>query len=181
VDRQAPFEGAVTPHLNAAYNLARWLTRNDDDAEDVVQETCLRAYRSFDGFRGRDARSWILAIVRNSAYSWLAKNRAHEAPVALENELLEIPSETPGPERVVLTRIDAENLRQAIDALPPDLREVIVLREMEDLSYKEIAELASVPIGTVMSRLARARERLRKVLSSPVESNTNRAASAPAH
>jgi RNA polymerase sigma-70 factor (ECF subfamily) len=157
----------VTPHLSAAYNLARWLTRNDADAEDVVQEACLRAYRAFDGFRGGEARSWILAVVRNAAYSWLAKNRAHEAPVALENELLDIPSETPGPERVVLTRIDAQRLRQAIDELPPDLREVILLREMEDLSYKEIAELATVPIGTVMSRLARARGRLRSFLSTP--------------
>jgi RNA polymerase sigma-70 factor (ECF subfamily) len=165
--RQAQFERAVTPHLNAAYNLARWLTRNDQDAEDVVQEACLRAYRSFDGFRGGDARSWILAIVRNAAYSWLAKNRAHEAPVAFENELLEIASDEPGPERIVLTQIDAERLRQAIDELPPDLREVILLREMEDLSYKEIAELATVPIGTVMSRLARARGRLRSFLSTP--------------
>jgi len=166
-DRQTQFERVVTPHLSAAYNLARWLTRNDADAEDVVQEACLRAYRSFDGFRGGDARRWILAIVRNAAYSWLAKNRGHETAVALESELLEIPSETPGPECVVLTRIDAQRLRQAIDALPPDLREVILLREMEDLSYKEIAELASVPIGTVMSRLARARGRLRGFLSTP--------------
>lgn len=166
-DRQAQFERAVNPHLNAAYNLARWLTHNDQDAEDVVQDACLRAYRSFDSFHGGDARNWILAIVRNAAYSWLAKNRGHEASVALENELLDIPSETPGPERVVLTRIDAQRLRQAIEELPPDLREVIILREMEDLSYKEIAAVATVPIGTVMSRLARARGRLRGFLSTP--------------
>src|SRR5262249_385056 len=150
-----------------AYNLARWLTHNDQDAEDVVQEAWLRAYRSFDGFHGGDARNWILAIVRNAAYSWLAKNRGHEAPPPLGNELMGIPSERPGPERGVLTRIDAQRLRQAIDDLPPDLREVIILREMEDLSYKEIAELATVPIGTVMSRLARARSRLRGFMSTP--------------
>jgi RNA polymerase sigma-70 factor, ECF subfamily len=163
--RQAEFEAVVTPHLNAAYNLARWLTRNDQDAEDVVQDACVRAYRFFDGFQGGDGRSWLLAIVRNAGYTWLAKNRAHEAAAAWEDELLDVPAETPDPEQVVLTRIETHQLRQAMEELPAPLREAIVLRELEDLSYKEIAEIAGVPIGTVMSRLARARGRLRERLA----------------
>jgi RNA polymerase sigma-70 factor (ECF subfamily) len=165
--REARFEAVVTPHLNAAYNLARWLTRNDQDAEDVVQDACLRAYRFFDDFHGGDGRKWVLAIVRNAGYTWLAKNRGHETTTAWEDELLDVPAKSPDPEQVVLTRIDAQQLRRAIEELPAPLREAIVLRELEDLSYKEIAEIAGVPIGTVMSRLARARGRLRERLSTP--------------
>lgn len=166
-DRQARFEAVVTPHLNAAYNLARWLTGNDQDAEDVVQEGCLRAYRSFDGFHGGDGRSWILVIVRNAGYTWLAKNRGREATTAWEDELLDVPSEAHDPERIMLMRIDTERLKQAIEELPAPLREAIVLRELEELSYKEIAEVTGAPMGTVMSRLARARIQLRERLATP--------------
>src|SRR5262245_47769145 len=155
------------PHLNAAYNLARWLTGNDQDAEDVVQEACLRAYRGFDGFHGGDARSWILVIARNTGYTWLAKHRGREATTAWEDELLDVPSPDDDPERIVLNRIDAERLKQAMEELPAPLREAIVLRELEELSYKEIAEITGAPMGTVMSRLARARIQLRERLATP--------------
>jgi RNA polymerase sigma factor (sigma-70 family) len=152
------FEQAVLPHLDAAYNLARWLTRNDHDAEDVAQEACLRAMRFFDGFRGGSIRPWLLTIVRNTYLTWLQKNKVKEmAP--LEDE---VKSDAANPEEQLLERVDGQSLRRALDALPADYREVIVLRELEELSYKEIAEIAGIPIGTVMSRLARARRRLQE-------------------
>jgi RNA polymerase sigma factor (sigma-70 family) len=152
------FEQAVLPHLDAAYNLARWLTRNDHDAEDVAQEACLRAMRFFDGFRGGSVRPWLLTIVRNTYLTWLQKSKVKEmAP--LEND---VESDASNPEELLIERVDGQSLRQALDALPAEYREVIVLRELEELSYKEIAEIAGIPIGTVMSRLARARRRLQE-------------------
>jgi RNA polymerase sigma-70 factor (ECF subfamily) len=152
------FEQAVLPHLDAAYNLARWLTRNDHDAEDVAQEACLRAMKFFDGFHGGSIRPWLLTIVRNTYLTWLHKNKVKEmAP--LEDE---VKSHDANPEEQLLGRVDGQALRRALDALPADYREVIVLRELEELSYKEIAEIAGIPIGTVMSRLARARRRLQE-------------------
>lgn len=162
-NQRAYFEQLVVPHLAAAYNLARWLLRNDHDAEDVVQEACLRAYRSIDGLRGSDARAWILAIVRNACYSLLARNRRR--PVALEDETSEIPDTRPDPEMLQLGKVDRAQLRRALEELPEEFREAIILRDIEGLSYKEIGAVAGVPIGTVMSRLSRARRRLEQSLS----------------
>ena len=159
------FEAQVLPHVDAAYNLARWLTRNDHDAEDVVQEALLRAYRHLDGLRG-EARPWLLAIVRNACFSWLRANRPAELAVLDEPE-----ADTPGPEAILARELDRRAVNQAIAALPVPFREALVLRELEDLSYKDIARIAGVPIGTVMSRLARARrllmETLRPAASAP--------------
>jgi RNA polymerase sigma-70 factor (ECF subfamily) len=159
------FEQAVLPHLDAAYNLARWLTRNDQDAQDVTQEAILRAFRFFDGYQGGNMRAWLLTIVRNTCYTWLHQNRPPEAAVEFDEEIHS--GEMPGdinPELQVLASADKETLRRALEELPGIFREVLVLRELEGLSYKEIADVASVSIGTVMSRLARARTRLRQCL-----------------
>jgi RNA polymerase sigma-70 factor (ECF subfamily) len=153
----------VVPHLGAAYNLARWLTGNDHDAEDVVQESCLRAYRFFDGFHGTDGRPWLLAIVRNACYSWLRANRRQ--PVAIDDVMLEPEDPSPNPEALHLNEIDQQLLRRAIEELPEEFREAIILRELEGLSYKEIGAVTGAPVGTVMSRLARARQRLETALA----------------
>lgn len=168
LDKRTRFEQAVLPHLEAAYNLARWLTRNEHDAEDVVQEAYVRAFAFFDGFRGEDSRSWLLAVVRNTCYSWLQKHRAHEPAVSLD-ETKHAPSDALNPEHLLLKRAAEEELRARVAELPPEFREVIVLRELEGLSYKEIAHVLSVPLGTVMSRLTRARARLRLCLSAGQE------------
>jgi len=162
----ARFELSVVPHMGAAYNLARWLTRNDHDAEDVVQEACLRAFRFFDGFHGGDGRTWLLAIVRNTCYTWLQQNR--KPSVALEEDMPELDSSRSNPEALLLRGIDGQSLRAALEDLPAEFREAIVLRELEGLSYKEIGAVTGVPMGTVMSRLARARARLEKALSGPM-------------
>jgi RNA polymerase sigma factor (sigma-70 family) len=162
--KRARFELLVVPHLAAAYNLARWLTRNDHDAEDMVQEAYLRAYRFFDTFHAADGRAWILAIVRNSCYTLLKQSQ--RKPLALEEEMTEVADTRPGPEALHLGEIDRKLLRQALEELPEEFREAIILRELEGLSYKEISAIAGVPIGTVMSRLARARQRLEKLLGS---------------
>jgi RNA polymerase sigma-70 factor (ECF subfamily) len=152
------------PHLDAAYNLARWLVRKPQDAEDVVQEAYLRAFKFFGGFQGGDARAWVLKIVRNTSYSFLEKNR----PAALAEEFDERvhAQETPTPdvETRMVRSVESRMLNEALAELPVNFREVLVLRELEGLSYKEIAELIGVPIGTVMSSLARGRERLREGL-----------------
>jgi RNA polymerase sigma factor (sigma-70 family) len=158
------FNDAVLPHLDAAYNLARWLTRNDQDAEDVVQEASLRAFKYWKGFSGRDCRSWLLAIVRNTFYSWL-KERSVQPELTADGELDDIDDGFPNPEHALLQNADREMLMGALDALPVEFREAIVLREMEGMSYKEIADIAGVPIGTIMSRLARARKRLQMALA----------------
>ena len=155
------FQRLVLPHLEAAYNLARWLMRNDQDAQDAVQEAYLRAWRSFRSFRGDSARAWLLTIVRNVALTQLSGNRR---TVSLDEEAVQPVSDTPGPDAQLLRSVDAAELREAIDSLPVEFREVIVLRELESLSYKEVAKVANIPMGTVMSRLSRARHLLEQVL-----------------
>ena len=149
--------------MKPAYNLARWLTGNDHDAEDVTQEAYLRAYRFFESFRGADSRAWLLAIVRNTCHTWLQQNRR----LSFEPNLGEAEAAGPSPEVLVLEKAGRETLRQAIEELPAEFREAIVLREIEGLSYKEISAVTGVPIGTVMSRLARARDRLVKIVGKP--------------
>src|SRR6266404_3865859 len=156
-NKLASFEKAVLPHLDAAYNLARWLTRNDADAEDVVQEAYLRAFRFFGGFHGADGRAWLLGIVRNTTFTWMQRNRSPELNMPLEDELYEVKSDDLNPEALLLQEADAQMLRQAVEELPLEFREVLVLRELEEMSYKQIAVVADLPLGTVMSRLARAR------------------------
>ncbi len=157
------FEQWVLPHFDAAYNLARWLTRNDHDAQDVVQEAVLRAYRFFDGLRG-EAKPWLLSIVRNTFLTWLQINRPADT-VGFDDGLIElIPTDEDGPEIQAARNLDRKMLNEAIAALPVQFREVLILRELEDLSYKDIARIADVPIGTVMSRLARARRLLAESL-----------------
>ena len=158
------FEEVVLPHLDAAYNLARWLTRNTQDAEDVVQEAYLRAFRFFSGFHGGNARTWLLTIVRNTCYSWLEKNRSHEAAAAFNEQVHTDIAESQDPETLLLRKADAQSLRQILEELPTIFREVLILVEMEGLSYKQAAEMLGIPVGTVMSRLARARRRLREYL-----------------
>jgi RNA polymerase sigma-70 factor (ECF subfamily) len=166
----ARFEQVVLPHLAAAYNLARWITGNDHDAEDVVQESYLRALRFFGGFRGENSRPWLLTIVRNTCFTWLRQNRFSELSTELDEEIHASETEPGNPESMLLAAAQSEMVRKAIEELPPEFREVIILREMEDLSYKEIAAIASIPVGTVMSRLARARSRLQELLSGPMTS-----------
>jgi RNA polymerase sigma-70 factor (ECF subfamily) len=163
------FEQAVLPHLDAAYNLARWLTRNDQDAQDVTQESFLRAFRFFDGYQGGNMRAWLLTIVRNTCYTWLRQNRPPASAVEFDEEIHS--EELCGgadPEIQVLANAGKETVHRALSELPEIFREVLVLREMEGMSYKEIADVASVSLGTVMSRLARARTRLRESLGAAV-------------
>ena len=160
------FEAVVLPHLSAARRLARYLTRNDADADDVVQEAFLRALKYFGGFRGEADQScaWLLAIVRNTSHTWRRRHRADASTAEFDEALHSeaIADEHPGS---ALSRSDSrETLAHALDRLPPEFREVIVLREMEGLSYKEISEVVDVPVGTVMSRLSRARKRLQQAL-----------------
>jgi RNA polymerase sigma factor (sigma-70 family) len=165
-NKLASFEKAVLPHLDAAYNLARWLTRNDADAEDVVQEAYLRAFRFFGGFHGENGRAWLLGIVRNTSYTWMQRNRSTELNMPLDDEPHEVKDNDLNPEELLLQKADAQVLRQAVEELPLEFREVLVLRELEELSYKQIAVVADLPLGTVMSRLARARKRLQQILAS---------------
>jgi RNA polymerase sigma factor (sigma-70 family) len=166
--RLKKFEKAIFPHLDAAYNLARWLTRNEQDAEDVVQEAYLRAFKFFDNFRGDDGRPWLLTIVRNTYYTWWQHEKAHEITVPFDDELDSIGSESLNPEAIFLQHIDNQLLKQALENLPVEFREVLVLRELEDLSYKQIAHIINIPLGTAMSRLARARKRLQQELTNRV-------------
>jgi RNA polymerase sigma-70 factor (ECF subfamily) len=161
------FNEIAVPHLDAAYNLARWLTRNEHDAEDVVQEAYLRAFKFFDGYRGGEARAWILKIVRHTCFTWLARNRPAEVVASIDDDEDERAAAVQStvrsdPETLLLQRLDSELLNRLIDKLPSPFREILVLREIEELSYREIAEVLTLPIGTVMSRLARARERLQR-------------------
>jgi RNA polymerase sigma-70 factor (ECF subfamily) len=163
-DQVARFEDAVLPHLDAAYNLARWLTGNDHDAEDVVQEAYLRAFKFFGSFHGDSGRAWLLTTVRHTCYTWLQKNRGHQPLVAFDEGIHGVDSGAAGPEKLLILEEDVQLLRQALDELPVEFREVVVLRDLEGLSYKEIADIAGIPVGTVMSRLARARGRLQESL-----------------
>ena len=164
-NKLATFEEAVLPHLDAAYNLAHWLTRNDTDAEDVVQEAYLSAFKFFGGFHGADGRSWLLAIVRNTCYTWMQHNRSPELSVPLDDELHEIESKDLNPEALLVQRADTLMVRQALEELPVEFREVLVLRELEEMSYRDIASITDLPLGTVMSRLARGRKRLQQALT----------------
>jgi len=153
------------PHLDAAYNLARWLTRSEHDAQDVVQDAFLRAFKFFDGFRGANSRSWLLSIVRNASYNWLQKNRKSEVTSVFDEELHEAEAVVSDPLAPLLRDAEQQLVRQAIEELPVEFREVTILRELEGMSYKEIAEINEIPIGTVMSRLARARKQLQTQLT----------------
>lgn len=156
----------MLPHLDAAHNLARWMTGDEHDAGDVVQESMVRALRGFGGYHGGDARCWLLAIVRNTCLSWLRKHRAG-APESLPDDAADwVESDVPDPPALAVRAATAEALRRAIEELSGDFREVFVLRELEGLSYKQIAQVVGLPIGTVMSRLARARQKLAERLAS---------------
>ena len=163
--RVADFEQIVVPHLNAAYNLARWIMNNDQDAEDMVQEAYLRAYKYYAGFQGANSRSWLLKIVRNTCYTWLRQNRSGDQTVELEDELYESENEAFDPEALSQHQANDQMVRQAMQELPAEFREIIILRELEEMSYKEIASIIGIPIGTVMSRLARAHQRLKQRLA----------------
>jgi RNA polymerase sigma-70 factor (ECF subfamily) len=163
-DERARFEQALLPHLGAAYNLARWLTQDEHDAEDVVQEAYLRALKSFGGFRGGDGRAWLLAIIRNTCYTRLRQKQAQGSVMAFDETVHDAPVPSLDPEQQAVRRENQQAVRRAVEALPVELREVVVLRELEGLSYKEIAAVAEIPLGTVMSRLARARDRLQQRL-----------------
>ncbi len=166
-DELRRFELLVMPHLDAAYNLARWLTRNDQDAQDVVQDAAVRAMRYLGSLRGEQARAWWLQIVRHTCYAWLRENRPSEIVAFDVNEdarrELAAPA-TDEPQAIAMRNADRAQINEAIAALPIAYREVLVLRELEDLPYKDIARIADIPVGTVMSRLARARSLMRQAL-----------------
>jgi RNA polymerase sigma-70 factor (ECF subfamily) len=164
--RSREFDEVVLPHLDAAYNYARWLTRNDTEAEDVVQDAFVRALRFLPSLRDDDARPWLFAIVRNAWYSRAARRAGSPDRLPLETARYDPIDRAPDPEARLLRQHAVARIRDALERLPPDFREVLVLREFEEMSYKEIASVVDVPIGTVMSRLARARERLSTLLDS---------------
>jgi len=166
-EKLARFEQAVMPHFDAVYNLARWLTRSADQADDVVQESYLRAFTYFDSFRGGDARAWLFSIVRNTCYTWLRKNRAQELMTEFDETLHSSIDSGSDAETQQVKRADSQMVREALEKLPAEFREVLVLREMEGLSYNEIAGVTGVALGTVMSRLSRARRRLHQQLTVP--------------
>jgi len=175
-EKRARFERVVMPHLDAAYNLARWVTRNEHDAEEAVQEAFLRAYRFFGSFRGEDGKAWLLAIVRNTCYTLHGQqgSKQHEG---FDEELHQPDTLAAGiettscrnPEAIAIERATGEMVNRALESLPTVFREALVMRELEGLSYKEIAKIADVPLGTVMSRLARGRQLLQQVLAAAIE------------
>src|ERR1044071_5768966 len=164
----ASFEAMMLPCLDAAHNLARWLLRNEQDAQDVVQEAYLRAFKSFAGFHGSNGRAWLLTIVRNTSYTLLKKNRAADLTTTFDEELHASDHESVSPATIVEQSENAALIGEAMDQLPPEFREILTLRHQEGLSYKEIAEIAQIPPGTVMSRLARARAKLKECLAAGV-------------
>ena len=166
-DERRQFEQVTLPHLDAAYNLARWLTQDEHAAEDVVQEAYLRAARYFGSFRGGDGRPWLLGVVRRVAFDWLSSNRGQGA-VTFNEEIHDRGDNSSDPQQVALRKSDRLSVRRAVEELPLPLREVIVLRELEGMSYQQIATLTEVPIGTVMSRLSRGRAQLQKRLAACV-------------
>jgi RNA polymerase sigma-70 factor (ECF subfamily) len=163
------FEKAMLPHLDAAYNLAMWLLRNEQDAQDIVQEAYLRAFKSFGGFRGSNGRAWLLTIVRNTSYTFLKKNKAVDLTTPFDEEIHACGYESVSPATILEHGEDAALISEAMDELPAEFREILTLRHMEGLSYKEIAEVAEIPPGTVMSRLARARGKLKECLAARIE------------
>lgn len=156
----AQFEQTILPHLNSGYNLARWLTRNEHDAEDVVQEAYLRAYRFFDGFQGGDGRAWLLTVVRNTYLTWLRQKKGDVFMTNFDERAHSLGRDEPNPESMLVRDSKLDALRECVESLPLEYREVLVMRELEEMSYKEISDIASLPIGTVMSRLSRGRKRL---------------------
>lgn len=171
--KESRFQVIVMPHLDSAFNLARWLTGNHQDAEDVVQEAYLRAFKFFDSFHGEDGRAWLLGIVRNTFYTWYQQNKAASQNVEFEEDLHSIQlqnaslhqSESYNPEAMLIQKDSQRQLQQALEALPVEFREVVVMHELEDLSYKQIAQIIGIPVGTVMSRLSRGRKALAKIIS----------------
>src|SRR2546429_7518281 len=161
----ASCEETMLPHMDAAPNLARWLLHNEQDAQDVVQEAYLRAFKSFGGFHGSNGRAWLLTIVRNTSYTLLKKNRAVDLTTPFDEEIHASGHESVSPATILEQSEDAELVREAMDELPAEFREILALRHQEGLSYKEIADVAQIPPGTVMSRLARARAKLREYLA----------------
>lgn len=164
----ASFEAMMLPCMDAAHNLARWLLRNEQDAQDVVQEAYLRAFRSFAGFRGSNGRAWLLTIVRNTAYTLLKKNRTADLTTAFDEEIHATGDESVSPATILEHAEDAELIKNAMDGLPAEFREILILRHQENLSYNEIGDILKIPIGTVMSRLARARGKLKQYLAASV-------------
>ena len=162
------FEALMLPHLDAAHNLAKWLLRNEQDAQDVVQEAFLRAFKSFSGFHGSNGRAWLLTIVRNTSYTFLKKNRAVDLTTAFDEEIHAIDHESVSPAAILEHAEDAELITKAVDELPAEFREILILRHQEGLSYKEIGEIVKIPPGTVMSRLARARAKVKECLAARV-------------
>src|SRR6201984_1151880 len=162
------FEALLLPHLDAAYNLAKWLLRNEQEAQDVVQEAFLRAFKSFSGFHGSNGRAWLLTIVRNTAYTLLKKNRVADLTTTFDEEIHATASESVSPAAILEHAEDAELIKNAMDQLPAEFREIVTLRHQEGLSYNEIGEILKVPIGTVMSRLARARGKLKEYLAARI-------------
>ncbi len=162
------FEAAMLPHLDAAHNLAKWLLRNEEDAQDVVQEAYLRAFKSFGGFHGSNGRAWLLTIVRNTSYTLLKKNRAVDLTTTFDEEIHVSGHDSVSPATILERSEDADLIREAMDELPVEFREILALRHQEGLSYKEIADIAQIPPGTVMSRLARARAKLKEYLSTRI-------------
>src|SRR5262249_52882579 len=158
------FEQTLLPHLDAAYNLARWLMENDLDAEDAVQEAYLRAFRFFGGFRGGNSRAWLLTIVRNTCYTLQRQTSAHRQTRSFDEEMHGGGMNDADPETILLKNLDSAMLKNALERLPTEFREALVLRELEGFTYKEISDATDVPLGTVMSRLARARTQLRLLL-----------------
>jgi RNA polymerase sigma-70 factor (ECF subfamily) len=162
------FEEAMLPHLDAAHNLAKWLLRNEQDAQDVVQEAYLRAFRSFGGFHGTNGRAWLLTIVRNTSYTLLKKSHAVDLTTNFDEEIHATGYESVSPATALEHSEDAQLVREAMDELPAEFREILILRHQEGLSYKEIADIAQIPSGTVMSRLARARAKLKECLEARI-------------
>jgi RNA polymerase sigma-70 factor (ECF subfamily) len=164
----ASFEETMLPHMDAAHNLAKWLLRNEEDAQDVVQEAYLRAFKSFSGFHGSNGRAWLLTIVRNTSYTLMKKNRAVDLTTTFDEERHATDHESTSPAALLEQIEDAELVREAMDQLAVEFREILVLRHLEGLSYKEIADIAQIPPGTVMSRLARARGKLKECLAARI-------------
>ena len=162
------FEALMLPHLDAAHNLAKWLLRNEQDAQDVVQEAFLRAFKSFNGFHGCNGRAWLLTIVRNTSYTFLKENRAVDLTATFDEEIHAIDHESVNPAAILEHAEDAELITKAVEELPAEFREILTLRHQEGLSYKEIAEIVKIPPGTVMSRLARARAKLKECLAARI-------------
>src|SRR5436189_6314532 len=164
----ASFEETMLPHMDAAHNLAKWLLRNEEDAQDVVQEAYLRAFKSFSGFHGSNGRAWLLTIVRNTSYTLLKKNRAVDLSTTFDEEIHASDHESASPAAILEHAEDTELIRNAMDQLPTEFREIVILRHQEGLSDKEIGDIAQIPPGTVMSRLARAGAKLREYLAARI-------------